>query len=137
MTLWGDLWRGDLRAKAMESEMKRIIRKSLVSLLGAAAMGLAGCGTYSAGYAYAEPAGYDVYYDHGWYDGPNWYYYDRYHHLHHESRDFHVRRESYYRDHARSAGYHEHAEVRGHVESGAGHVEAGHDTGGHDGGGHR
>ena len=49
----------------------------------------------------AGPVVYDDYYYHGYYDGPVYYWHDRYGHLRHEEREMHERREmSEHRGHA-------------------------------------
>ncbi len=78
-------------------------------------LGVAGCEveTYPEAYPAADyvapyPAGYDVYYYGGWYDGPYWYWRDRYGHVYHEARAMHE-------DRARREHFDEHA-VRGAYE---------------------
>lgn len=68
-----------------------------------ATLGLAGCTfhahpgveveAYPAGYSTYPDTAYDpVYYDRGYYDGPNWVWFGPDHHRYYERREFHERR---------------------------------------------
>lgn len=80
--------------------------KLILAGLGLAVIPLIGGCTVHAEPGYVEagpgPVVYDDYYYHGYYDGPNYYWHDRYGHVRHEERAMHERRE--------------HEEHRGHAE---------------------
>ncbi|HSU68142.1 MAG TPA: hypothetical protein VLJ39_14790 [Tepidisphaeraceae bacterium] len=76
--------------------MKTLLKTACGAMLAGIAGLLAGC-TLHAGPPEPVPAGYTVsyepvYYDRGWYDGPNWYWYGPDRRLYHERREFHERR---------------------------------------------
>ena len=83
--------------------MRTTWRQALLGLGLLAAASLAGCTVHAqpgveveaapAGYTeYPAPAYEPVYYDRGWYDGPNWVWIGPDHHRYWESREWHERR---------------------------------------------
>ncbi len=129
----------------MNSKFKCVLAGTALTGL----LGLAGCeadyypDAYPAAeYAMPYPAGYDVYYYGGWYDGPNWYWRDRYGHIYHERRQDHevrVQRE-HFDQRAIHGAYEGRAAHPGPGPAHEGHPSAAaHGGGGEhgDGGGHR
>lgn len=82
--------------------MNRSAKFLLASLSLAAIPLISGCVVRPA----PGPVVYDDYYYHGYYDGPYYYWHDRYGHLMHEDRAFHERREhEEHREHAAEHHY--------------------------------